>query len=122
MTSVLPLTLASLVDLAPVVEQLRRIADALERAPLAVAARPLPAAAEAALPPDAQATLDALRRWRSDTARKEGLPAYIVAYNATLREVAERRPKTLEELASIRGFGPAKLARYGPAVLALVAS
>jgi ATP-dependent DNA helicase RecQ len=50
------------------------------------------------------------------------VPAYVVFHNATLEEIAARRPRTLDELAAVPGVGPAKLARYGREVLeALVA-
>ena len=49
------------------------------------------------------------------------MPAYIVFHNSTLAEVAARRPKTLNELASVPGVGPTKLERYGEAMLGVVA-
>ncbi|MBD0291414.1 MAG: HRDC domain-containing protein, partial [Thermoleophilia bacterium] len=44
--------------------------------------------------------------------------AYVVFSNRTLEEVARREPATLAELGSIPGVGPAKLSRYGAAILA----
>jgi superfamily II DNA helicase RecQ len=49
------------------------------------------------------------------------VPAYVVFHNATLAEIAERRPRTLAELALVPGVGPAKLERYGHDVLAALA-
>jgi len=60
----------------------------------------------------------ALKRWRLKRAKADEIPAYVVFHNATLAEIAERRPRTIAELASIPGVGPAKLERYGPEVLA----
>jgi ATP-dependent DNA helicase RecQ len=62
----------------------------------------------------------ALKAWRLDTARAHGLPAYVVLYDQTLREVALRKPQSLTELKSISGFGEVKINRYGSAILAIV--
>jgi ATP-dependent DNA helicase RecQ len=80
-----------------------------------------PAKAAADLPPEDAELFERLRAWRAGVAREAGLPAYVVFHDATLREVAERRPATLDELAGIGGVGAAKLERYGPGVLAAVA-
>ncbi|MGO4711731.1 DNA helicase RecQ [Bradyrhizobium sp. 2TAF24] len=68
------------------------------------------------------ALLDALRSWRSETARKRGVPAYVVLHDATLESIAALRPGTFPELGAISGIGDKKLERYGEALLALVAS
>ncbi len=60
----------------------------------------------------------ALKRWRLQRARADEIPAYVVFHNSTLAEIAERRPSTIAELASVPGIGPAKLERYGSDVLA----
>jgi superfamily II DNA helicase RecQ len=112
---------AELAALAPLVAQLARIAAALEALPGRAILTPAPPAEPPPLSPADQALLDALRRWRSDTARRDGLPAYIVAFNATLQEIAVRRPGSIEELGTVRGLGPAKLAKYGKEILEVVA-
>src|SRR5699024_8471200 len=61
-----------------------------------------------------------LRRWRAETAREQGVPAYVVFHDATLRGIAESRPTTLTELSAVSGVGAAKLDRYGPQVLVVV--
>ena len=63
----------------------------------------------------------ALREWRLERAKADEVPAYVVFHNATLAEIAERRPQTLAELATVPGVGPAKLERYGEDVLAALA-
>ena len=63
----------------------------------------------------------ALREWRLERAKADEVPAYVVFHNATLAEIAERRPRTLAELAGIPGVGPTKLERYGEDVLAALA-
>jgi DNA helicase-2/ATP-dependent DNA helicase PcrA len=70
---------------------------------------------------DAPPGFDALREWRLERAKADEVPAYVVFHNATLAEIAERKPRTLAELASVPGVGPAKLERYGEDVLAALA-
>lgn len=62
-----------------------------------------------------------LRRWRAEVATQTDKPAYTVLVDGTLAEIAELRPASMAELARVNGIGPAKLDRYGPALLALVA-
>jgi ATP-dependent DNA helicase RecQ len=62
-------------------------------------------------------TLRALRKRLADA---QGMPPYVIFHDATLREIAERRPVTLGEFAGIRGVGEAKLARYGEEFVAVV--
>ncbi|MEU9254911.1 DNA helicase RecQ [Streptomyces sp. NPDC048270] len=69
------------------------------------------------LPPAAVPVFEALRAWRAATAREQGVPAYVVFHDATLREIATRLPGTVEELGTIGGVGEAKLAKYGEGVL-----
>jgi ATP-dependent DNA helicase RecQ len=60
---------------------------------------------------------DALRRWRRGRADRDGVPAYVVFHDSTLAEIAHRRPRSLSDLRSVSGVGPAKLERYGQEVL-----
>jgi DNA helicase-2/ATP-dependent DNA helicase PcrA len=64
--------------------------------------------------------LDRLRVWRSEEARGQGIPAYVVFTDATLTAIAEHRPADVAALVGIPGIGARKLDRYGRAVLALV--
>ena len=57
--------------------------------------------------------LDALKALRLSIARDEGVPLYVVFSNATLTEIARRRPKTVDDLLSIPGIGTVKASRYG---------
>ncbi|TMK78931.1 MAG: ATP-dependent DNA helicase UvrD2 [Actinobacteria bacterium] len=59
-----------------------------------------------------------LKRWRLERAKAEDRPAYVIFHNSTLAEIVRRAPRTLDELAAVPGVGPAKLERYGDAVLA----
>jgi ATP-dependent DNA helicase RecQ len=69
------------------------------------------------LPQEAQSRFEALRRWRSEVARTQGVPAYVIFHDATLRQIALAEPSNLDALAEVQGVGAAKLERYGTAVL-----
>nr|WP_110036831.1 DNA helicase RecQ [Nocardia neocaledoniensis] len=62
-----------------------------------------------------------LRAWRAATAKEQGVPAYVVFHDATLREIVARKPGSLAELGSVGGVGENKLAKYGEGVLAALA-
>lgn len=79
--------------------------------------------ADTALPPGADPALfEALRTWRRDRAKAAQQPAYCVFPDATLAEIASRRPAGPEQLGAIPGVGTRKLAEYGAEVLAIVGS
>ena len=65
---------------------------------------------------------EALRTWRAEQAREQGVPAYIVFGDATLRALAEHRPASLEQLDGITGIGAKKRDAYGDSVLAVIAA
>lgn len=73
------------------------------------------------LPAAAVPVFEALRAWRAATAREQGVPAYVVFHDATLREIATRLPGTVEELGTISGVGEAKLAKYAEGILEALA-
>ena len=79
-------------------------------------------AAPLELDPAAQALWTALRAWRLEEARRQELPPYVIFHDATLIEVARRRPASLDALAGIAGIGRSKLDRYGTALLAVIAA
>ena len=60
---------------------------------------------------------DALRQWRADKAREQGVPAYVILHDRTLLELAAHRPETAEALLEIPGIGQAKAERYGEELL-----
>jgi DNA helicase-2/ATP-dependent DNA helicase PcrA len=64
---------------------------------------------------------DALRAWRTDRAREEQMPAYVVASDETLAAIAAARPVSLAALERVKGIGPAKLDKYGADIVAIVA-
>lgn len=63
-----------------------------------------------------------LREWRAATSKEQGVPAYVVFHDATLREIAGRKPKSLTELGTVAGVGENKLAKYGEQVLEVLAA
>ena len=71
---------------------------------------------------DDRERFEALRSWRLEQARSQGVPPYVVFHDRTLLEIATRQPATLSALASVAGVGQAKLDRYGEAVLQVLGS
>ena len=68
-----------------------------------------------------QELFEALRLWRAETARTQGVPAYVILHDRSLREIASRHPTDITELLDIPGIGAAKADRYAEALLRLVA-
>jgi ATP-dependent DNA helicase RecQ len=81
-----------------------------------------PKAAVAELPPELVPAFEALRTWRAEQAREQGVPAYVIFHDATLREIATVWPTSVAELGGISGVGEKKLATYGEGVLGVLAS
>ncbi len=79
-----------------------------------------PAAVE--LPAEASGLFERLRAWRAGAAKEQGVPAYVVFHDATLRQIATDCPTSLAELSRINGVGETKLARYGEQILAALSS
>ncbi|MCV2392692.1 DNA helicase RecQ [Actinotalea sp. M2MS4P-6] len=79
------------------------------------------AAAAADLSPEDLTLFERLREWRAAVAKEQGVPAYVVFHDATLRAMATERPTSLDDLAGVSGVGAAKLERYGDGVLELLA-
>jgi DNA helicase-2/ATP-dependent DNA helicase PcrA len=69
---------------------------------------------------DAESVMSALRSWRTDTARRDKVPPYVVFSDAHLEGIAISCPSTLRELARCKGIGPAKLEKYGDDLLAVL--
>ena len=59
----------------------------------------------------------ALKAWRAEVASEHNLPAYVVFHDATLAEMAQAQPDSLDALAQISGMGAKKLEAYGREIL-----
>ena len=70
---------------------------------------------------DPYSVFERLRAWRAAAAKEQGVPAYVIFHDATLRQIAADSPSSLAELARISGIGEAKLARYGEQIIELLA-
>ncbi|WP_326726076.1 MULTISPECIES: DNA helicase RecQ [unclassified Streptomyces] len=79
-------------------------------------------AAVAELAPELVPAFEALRAWRAEQAREQGVPAYVIFHDATLREIATVWPGSVAELGTISGVGEKKLATYGEGVLGVLGS
>ncbi|MEU1625826.1 DNA helicase RecQ [Streptomyces sp. NPDC020096] len=69
------------------------------------------------LPEEAVPVFELLRAWRAATAKEQGVPAYVIFHDATLREIATTLPSGLDELGTVNGVGENKLAKYGQQIL-----
>lgn len=86
------------------------------------AARVRKAAAADAVADGDRELFEALRAWRAGVAREQGVPAYIVFGDATLRALADQRPASVAALDGITGIGAKKREAYGEGVLAVIAA
>src|SRR5207237_14406 len=62
----------------------------------------------------------ALRAWRTERARAEAMPPYVIAHDTTLIAIAEARPRTLSALRRVKGMGPQKVEKYGEELLSVI--
>ncbi|SEF32120.1 ATP-dependent DNA helicase RecQ [Amycolatopsis pretoriensis] len=75
------------------------------------------AAPAADMPAEAAPLFERLRAWRAGVAKEQGVPAYVIFHDATLRQIATQRPSSLADLGTVSGVGENKLAKYGEGVL-----
>lgn len=59
----------------------------------------------------------ALKKWRAETARQTGVPAFVICHDTTLAAVAEAYPEDHDQLRAVAGFGQVKTDRYGERLL-----
>jgi len=67
---------------------------------------------------DELSLFEALKAWRRLRADADGVPAYVICHDATLRALAAARPSSTDDLLAVNGLGPAKVQRYGAQLLA----
>nr|WP_246432829.1 DNA helicase RecQ [Rhodopseudomonas rhenobacensis] len=89
--------------------------------PRATQAKGVRAQASTALPDVDQTLFQALREKRTELARMQSVPPYVIFHDKTLIEMAAARPGSRSQLAKVPGVGEAKLDRYGAAFLAVIA-
>ncbi len=70
---------------------------------------------------DGEALAARLREWRAAEAKRLGVPAYVVMHDRTLTALAQARPRNLKQLLEVDGMGPAKVERFGQAILGFCA-
>jgi len=75
--------------------------------------------APAPLTPAAEKLANQLKEWRAVESKRLGVPAYVVLHDRTMQAIAAARPATPNELLALDGMGPAKLDKFGEAILAL---
>ena len=63
---------------------------------------------------------NALRELRAGLAREQNVPAFVIFHDSTLRNIAEQRPASIDQLARVGGIGGSKLARYGEQLVQVV--
>ena len=105
-----------------VLSQRRQVMLRREPERAARAARSPRRPAPADLPAAASPGFEQLRAWRAAAAKEQGVPAYVIFHDATLRQIATERPSTLAGLAKVNGVGEAKLLKYGQQILDTLAA
>ena len=82
--------------------------------------------ASAALPlkmtPEAEALVAKLKEWRASEAKRLGVPAYMVLHDRTVQAAALARPVNPKQLLALDGMGPAKVEKFGRAILEICGS
>ena len=73
-----------------------------------------------ALDSDALLRYSALKAWRAEVAKEHNLPAYVIFHDATLAAIAQKAPRSMDDLQGISGMGAKKLEAYAQAVLRVV--
>ncbi len=71
---------------------------------------------------EGEALVARLKEWRSAEARRLGVPAYVVLHDRTLTALAGMRPENQKQMLEIDGIGPAKVEKFGEAILAICAA
>ena len=85
------------------------------------AKQPKTARRQIGLAPEDEVLWQALREARLQLARGQAVPPYVIFHDATLMEIASRKPRNLHEFAQISGVGEHKLEKYGKLFLEVVA-
>lgn len=65
---------------------------------------------------------EALKQWRKEKAAAEGVPPFMLFFDATLREIANLQPQTVDQLLGVKGIGAAKADKYGDGLIEIIRS
>lgn len=76
-----------------------------------------PQPAEIDLSPAALELANRLKEWRTGEAKRTRVPAYCILHDRTLKAIASTHPTNLHQLLAMKGVGPAKAEKFGPAIL-----
>lgn len=76
--------------------------------------------ADVELSKDEKEIVSALKQWRKDRASAVNLPDFMICHNAELLAVTKLKPRTMEELSRVKGFGEQKVAKYGDDIIAVL--
>jgi RecQ family ATP-dependent DNA helicase len=66
-----------------------------------------------------EALAERIKEWRAAEAKRLRVPAYVVLHDRTVKALAQARPANPRELLAIDGMGPAKMEKFGAAILKL---
>jgi ATP-dependent DNA helicase RecQ len=72
------------------------------------------------LSPDEERVYQELKRWRNERAMQEGIPAYMVAHNESLKQIVKLGVRTKDDLLKVRGFRHRRIQKYGDEILRIV--
>ena len=61
-----------------------------------------------------------IREWRTERAKQDGIPPYVICTNIEIAHMVKNRPRSLNKLIEIEGFGKAKIEKYGQELLNLL--
>src|SRR5699024_2201718 len=103
-------------------EQISRRADQVKKSGAKTAGSRRRCGSEVELDPAHASLFDALRSWRGEQAKEQGMPGYVFFPDATLYGIVEVKPNSIDRLGQVSGVGLKKLDRYGPAVLEVLES
>lgn len=82
----------------------------------------LPAPALSSMDGESQKLFEALRKWRKDKAGEENVPPYIIFGDKTLRDIAQKKPRSINDFMLIYGVGEMKAHKFADAILHIVSS
>lgn len=73
-----------------------------------------------ALTPEEIEVFNALKQWRRDKANVLNVPEYLICHNSDFASLSRIKPRTMDDLAKIKGFGPSKVAKHGDEIISVL--